>query len=70
MWKSRKFRAMICDAAFATVGIVLTWFLAPDKVEQALILVGLWQPVVVAYIVGVAVEDAAEKGAGGMPGQG
>ena len=60
---SRKFWLAVLDAAVASLTIVLTWFLAPEKVEQALILVGIWQPVFVAVIVGIAVEDAAEKGA-------
>jgi len=62
MWQSRKFRTMICDAGFATLAIVLGWFFIPEKLNQVLILVGLWQPVIVSYIIGVAMEDSALKG--------
>ena len=61
--KSRKFWLMIGDAITGTLAIVLAWYLSPDKVGQVLTLWGLWQPVVISCIVGIAVEDAAEKGA-------
>lgn len=61
LFLSRKFKAAVLDAFFATLTIVLTWFLAPDKVSQALILIGIWQPVVVAYVLGTAYEDGQAK---------
>lgn len=61
LFLSRKFKAAVLDAFFATLTIVLTWFLAPDKVSQALILIGIWQPVIVAYVLGTAWEDAQAK---------
>jgi len=62
MWQSRKFRTMICDAGFSTIAIVLGWFFAPEKLDQILILIALWQPVIVSYVIGVAMEDSALKG--------
>lgn len=56
---SRKFILAICDALVGTLSIVLAWFLAPDKVSQILVLFGLWQPVMIALITGIAIEDAA-----------
>jgi hypothetical protein len=61
LFKSSKFQAVIADAAFSTLIIVLAWFLAPDKMEQALMLIGIWQPVVLAYIAGTAYEDGQQK---------
>jgi len=46
--RSRKFWLAVLDALVSTISIVLTWFLAPERVEQAMILVGVWQPVIVA----------------------
>lgn len=59
--RSRKFLLAVLDAAMATVSILLTWFFAPEKVEQVMLLIGIWQPVIVAVIIGIALEDAAEK---------
>lgn len=59
--RSRKFLLAVLDAVFASLAIVATWFLSPEKVDQMLILVGIWQPVFVAVILGIAHEDAAEK---------
>jgi len=56
---------MIGDAITGTLAIVLTWFYAPDKVSQVLTLWGLWQPVVISAIVGIAVEDSASIQAAG-----
>ena len=61
LFKSAKFQAVIADAAFSTLIIVLAWFLAPEKLDQALMLIGIWQPVVLAYIAGTAYEDGQEK---------
>lgn len=65
--KSRKFWMAILDAGVSTLGIVLAFWLSPDKVTQVLTLVGLWQPVFIAVIVSVTVEDAAAYKAGVHP---
>ena len=56
--KSRKFLLMIVDVV---VSLALLYFSNFPNVE---VLVGILQPVVVAVIVGIAVEDAAEKSNG------
>ena len=57
---SSKFWAAVLDAFAATLAIVLTWFLAPEKVAEMLALVAIWQPVVLAVIVGNWKEDVAK----------
>ena len=52
------------DAFVASTALVLTWFLSPDKVASALALIGIWQPVLIAVIIGIATEDAANVKAG------
>ena len=66
MWYSRKFRIMVLDAAFSTLAIVLTLAFIPAVVTQILILVALWQPIIVACVVGIAYEDGMEKRALGL----
>jgi hypothetical protein len=66
---SSKFWVAVMDAFAATLAIVLTWFLAPDKVEQALALVAIWQPVFLAVIIGTWKEDMAAKEAAGWANQ-
>ena len=57
--RSRKFLLAILDAFIGSLSLVLTWYLSPDKVTSVMTLFGLWQPVIVALIVGIAHEDAA-----------
>lgn len=64
---SRKFWIAISDALVGTLAIVLTWFLAPDKVSQVLVMYGLWQPVLIALITGIAIEDSANIAVGNPP---
>lgn len=52
------------DALVASVALVLTWFLSPDKVGSVLALIGIWQPVLIAVIVSIAAEDVALSKAG------
>ena len=56
---SRKFLLAMLDALVSSVALVLTWFLSPDKVASVLALIGIWQPVLIAVIVGIAAEDVA-----------
>lgn len=58
---SAKFWTAVIDAASATLAIVLTWFLSPERVSDVLKLVTIWQPVFIAVIIGTWVEDAAQK---------
>jgi len=59
--KSRKFMLMLVDVILANITYFLTLFLAPDKAEMALWLVGSWQPVIISVIIGITAEDAAVK---------
>jgi len=61
--KSRKFWLMILDVVISTITYFVTAYVAPDIAEQIIWVIGAWQPVIVALIVGIAVEDAAVKGA-------
>ena len=61
--KSRKFWLMILDVVISTITYFVTAYVAPDIAEQIIWIIGAWQPVIVALIIGIAVEDAAEKGA-------
>ena len=61
--KSRKFWLMIADVVISTITYFVTAYAAPEIAEQIIWVIGAWQPVIVALIVGIAVEDAAIKGA-------
>jgi len=65
---SGKFWTAIVDAFVSTLGIVLAWFLAPDKVTEVLTLIGMWQPVIAIVIASYAYEDAQKIKAGIAPG--
>ena len=56
---SRKFLLAMLDALVSSVALVLAWFLSPDKVASVLALIGIWQPVLIAVIIGIAAEDVA-----------
>lgn len=59
--KSRKFWLMISDVIISNITYFVTMFVAPEKAEMALWLIGSWQPVIVAVIIGITAEDAATK---------
>lgn len=61
MLESRKFKAVIIDAVFSILVYWASHFLAPGASEHALFLIGAVQPVVIAYVLGTAWEDAAAK---------
>ena len=58
-YKSRKFLLLVLDAAIAIVGYAVGRYVAPEAAQDILVFVGLLQPVFVAVIVGIAVEDSA-----------
>lgn len=60
---SAKFWTAVLDAGVSSLAIILTFFLSPENVKQAMTLVGIWQPVFVAVIAGIAYEDGKEKAA-------
>lgn len=57
---SREVKAILIDAMFSSLVIILAWFLSSDKLNQALLLVAIWQPVVVALIIGEAQKTTAK----------
>jgi len=61
--KSRKFWLMILDVVISTATYFITAYVSPEVAEQIIWVIGAWQPVIVALIIGIAVEDAAVKGA-------
>lgn len=61
---SAKFWTAIVDALIATISFLITIFLKPDAVQEVLIVIGIWQPVVMLVIKGWTDEDAAEKAMG------
>ncbi|MEL7626980.1 MAG: hypothetical protein AAGU15_08995 [Anaerolineaceae bacterium] len=62
--RSRKFWLMVFDVAISTATYFVTAYVAPEVAEQIIWVIGAWQPVIVALIVGIAVEDAAVKSNG------
>ena len=64
LWQSAKFWTVVLDCVVASLTIVLAWFLAPEKVSEALALVAIWQPAVLLLINGITREDVASKEAG------
>jgi ethanolamine utilization microcompartment shell protein EutL len=62
--KSRKFWITIFDIVVATATYFVTKYVAPEIGEDVLWLIAAWQPVIIALITGIAVEDAALKSAG------
>lgn len=59
--KSRKFWLMVFDVLISTATFFVTKYVSPDLSENILWLIGSWQPVIIALIVGIAMEDSAEK---------
>jgi hypothetical protein len=61
--KSRKFWLMIADLVFSISVYFVAKYVNPLAAEDVLWLIGLLQPVVISLITGIAIEDAAIKGA-------
>lgn len=61
--KSRKFWLMVVDVVISIASYMVTHYVAPENQELALYLIVTLQPVVVAVIGGIALEDAATKNA-------
>jgi len=59
LFQSRRFWLAILDAVTGTLGVTLALFLAPDSVKIVLTIWGIWQPVIVAIIIGYTVENTA-----------
>ena len=59
LFQSRRFWLAVLDAFTGTLGLLLAFFLAPDKVKDVLTIWGIWQPVIVAVIIGYTVDNSA-----------
>jgi hypothetical protein len=60
--KSRKFWITVADLVVSTAVYFVTKYVAPQTGNDILWLIGVWQPVVIALITGIATEDAANAG--------
>lgn len=65
LFHSRKFWLLVLDAVVSAVTAFVGWYVAPDDAEKVIFLIGAMQPVFVALIAGIAIEDAAQKRADG-----
>jgi len=64
LWKSRKVRIVLVDALFSILALCATEFVAPDRLEFSLQMLGYLQVAVAAVIGGIAYEDGQAKAAG------
>lgn len=64
LFASRKFWLMILDVVVSTATYFITKYVAPEIGNDIIWLIGSWQPVVIALITGIAVEDAAAIASG------
>ena len=64
LFASRKFWLMILDVIVSTATYFITKYVAPEIGNDIILLIGSWQPVVIALITGIAVEDAAAIASG------
>ena len=67
--KSRKFWLMVVDLVVSLAGYFITKYVNPGAAQDALFIIGALQPVIIAVIVGITVEDAAALRAGTHPSQ-
>ena len=59
---SRKFWITVFDVVVSTATYMISRHLTPEIAEDILWLIAAWQPVIISLILGIAHEDAAEKG--------
>jgi hypothetical protein len=56
---SRTFYVAVVDAVVSTLAVMLALFFRPDVVDKVLTVVAIWQPVVIAWITKMAVQNVA-----------
>jgi hypothetical protein len=56
---SRTFYIAVVDAVVSTLSVMLALFFNPVIVDKILAVVAIWQPVVIAWIVKLAVQNTA-----------
>jgi formate/nitrite transporter FocA (FNT family) len=66
---SAKFWTAVLDALVSTLSIALAIWLSPENVDKVMLVVGLWQPVLLAVIAAWCIEDTAVIKSGGKPGK-
>ena len=64
--QSRKFWLMIVDVVVSVATYFVAKYVAPEVAKDVMFMIAALQPVVIALIVGIAVEDAAVKSNGGV----
>jgi hypothetical protein len=69
-YQSRKFLLLCLDVAVSLAIYLVPQLLGAESAEVALTVIGIIQPVFVAVIIGIAVEDSAALKAGSHPSQG
>lgn len=69
LFKSRKFWLMVVDVVLSIITYFVSKYVAPGLGDDILWLIGSLQPVVIALIVGITVEDAAIKSNPNYPAQ-
>ena len=62
--QSRKFWLMMADVVVSVATYFVVKYVAPEIAKDVMFMIGVMQPVVIALIVGIAVEDAATKSNG------
>ena len=55
--QSRKFWITIVDLVVSTASYFITKYVAPQTGNDVLWVIGMWQPVIIALITGIAIED-------------
>ena len=61
IFKSRNFWLMVFDVVISTATYFISTYVNPVTGADILWLIGAWQPVIIAVIIGIAVEDAGTK---------
>jgi uncharacterized membrane protein (DUF485 family) len=59
LWQSRKFRLMLFDVVISVASYFTTKYAIPAVSTDILWVIGILQPVMIALITGIAIEDAA-----------
>ncbi len=67
--KSRKFLLLLLDTVIAATAFAVSQFASPEVADKIMVVVALLQPVFVAIILAIAVEDSAALKAGSHPNQ-
>ena len=55
--QSRKFWITVVDLVVSTSSYFITKYVAPQTGNDVLWVIGMWQPVIIALITGIAIED-------------